>query len=360
VVWLALSIEDVTQDVVGVFRNPAILFGIPLALLGAVFMSFGAQYQHRGVAKVERLTGSSGSTGLTGGQLLSLLKRPSWLLGTLMLGVAILCQLGALAFAPLILVQPLGALALVITTLLNSRVSGHKPTKKSIQAIIACVGGIFIFVTIAAFVATEQKVTDQQLITILLLLAVVIVVFAILWIWLRKRAQALFYIVASGVIYGFVATLAKVVIKRVQAGDFEWLTLLCLIALLAAVAVGAYFVQTAYSVGPPDLVIAGLTVIDPMVAVLIGLIILQEAATAPWPALVGFGIAGAIAVYGVISLARNHPQIVSDSQELPIERGSATGRESHPGTGSDRLTEAIEKVWPEPPLHDVDDPPRER
>lgn len=356
-VWLELSIEDVTQNVVGVFRNPALLFGIPLALLGAVFMSFGAQYQHRGVAKVESLTGSSGSSGLTGGQLLSLLKRPSWLLGTVMLGLAILCQLGALAFAPLIVVQPLGALALVITTLLNSRVSGHRPTKKSVRAILACVGGIFIFVTIAAFVATEQRVTDQQLITILLLLAVVIVVFAILWIWLRKRAQALFYIFASGVIYGFVATLAKVVIKRVQAGDFEWLTLLCLIALLAAVAVGAYFVQTAYSVGPPDLVIAGLTVIDPMVAVLIGLIVLQEAATAPWPALVGFAIAGAIAVYGVISLARNHPQVISDSQELPIERGSTGGGEGHHSPNSERLTEAVAKVWPEPPIRDDGDGP---
>lgn len=357
--WLDLSIEDVTQEVAGVFRNPALLFGIPLALLGAVFMSFGAQYQHRGVVKVERITGSSGSTGLTGRQLVSLLRRPSWVAGTGMLAAAILCQLGALAFAPLIVVQPLGAIALVITTLLNSRVSGHKPTRKSIRAIIACVGGIFIFVTIAAFVATEQKLTDDQLITILLLLAVVIVVFAVLWIWLRKRPQALFYIVASGVIYGFVATLAKVVIKRVQDGDFEWLTLLCLIALLAAVAVGAYFVQTAYSVGPPDLVIAGLTVIDPMVAVLIGLIVLQEAATAPWPALVGFGIAGVIATYGVISLARNHPQVISDSQELPIERGSTgKGDQPHPSSGSIRLTEAVAKVWPEPPVRD-DDPARD-
>lgn len=349
--WLEVSINDVTENLVGVFRDPAILFGIPLALLGAVFMSFGAQYQHRGVMKVEALTKSSGSSGLTGKQLVSLLTRPSWLAGTGMLGAAILCQLGALAFAPLILVQPLGALALVITTLLNSRISGHKPTKQSIRAIVACVGGIFIFVTIAAFVATERSISNDQLITILLLLAVVVVVFAVLWIWLRKRAQALFYIVASGVIYGFVATLAKVVIKRVQDQNFDWLTLLCLLALLAAVGVGAYFVQTAYSVGPPDLVIAGLTVIDPMVAVLIGLIVLQEAATAPWPALVGFAIAGAIAVYGVISLARHHPQVVSDSQELPIPRGSS-GDAPSPSTGSIRLTEAVAKVWPEPPFRD--------
>ncbi|KAA9087084.1 DMT family transporter [Microbacterium radiodurans] len=316
------SIEDVTDQLVGVFRDPAILVGIPLALLGAVFMSFGALYQHRGVQKVERLTRSSGSAGLSGAQLFSLLKRPSWVVGTVMLGLAIVCQLAALAFAPLILVQPLGAVSLVITTLLNARITGVKPTKRSVRSIIACVGGIFAFVTIAAFVATEKPIDQAQLITILALLAGVLLISGAVWLLVRKGAKPLFYIAASGIIYGFVATLAKVVIKRIQAGDFEWLTLLCLVALVVATAIGAYFVQTAYSVGPPDLVIAGLTVIDPIVAVIIGIVILQEAATAPVAALIGFVIVGAVAVYGVTSLARNHPQVVLDSQQLPIPRGS--------------------------------------
>ncbi|NII71058.1 DMT family transporter [Microbacterium ulmi] len=354
--------NDVTDELVGVFRDPAILIGIPLALLGAVFMSFGAQYQHRGVTKVERLSGMSGGEGLSGKQLVALLRRPSWVFGTIMLALAIACQLGALTFAPLILVQPLGAISLVITTLLNARISGHRPTKDSIRAIVACVGGIAIFVTIAAFVATEHVVHDRELIIILILLGVVVIAFAGLWVWLRARAHALFYIVASGVIYGFVATLAKVVIKRIQAGDFEWLTLLCLVSLIAAVALGAYFVQTSYAVGPPDLVIAGLTVIDPMVAVLIGLTVLQEASTAPPWAFVGFAIAGAIAVYGVISLARNHPQVIADSQEIPIQRGSsgAVVDPSAPKTGSIRITEAVSKVWPNPPVHDDDEPRRRR
>lgn len=351
------NLEDVGNALAGVFENPALLIGIPLALLGAVFMSFGAQYQHRGVTKVEQQSGGPASGGLTPRQLGRLLTRPSWVVGTVMLGLAIVCQLAALSFAPLIVVQPLGAIALVITTLLNARISGHKPTKRSVRAIIECVGGIFIFVTIAALVASDEPVSDGQLITILVILAVVTIVLSGLWVWLRLRMNALFYILGAGIMYGFVATLAKVVISRIQSGDFEWLTLICLAALLAAAGIGAYFVQTAYSSGPPDLVIAGLTVIDPIVAIVIGLTVLGEAANAPLWAYIGFGIAGVIAVIGVYDLARNHPQVVSDSQGLPIQRGSEPTEPVAPTTGSIRITKAVSKVWPEPPVDD-DKPPR--
>lgn len=346
------NIQDVGDALVGVFDNPSLLIGIPLALLGAVFMSFGAQYQHRGVTKVETLSGGAAAGGLTAAQLGRLLTRPSWVVGTVMLGLAIGCQLGALSFAPLIVVQPLGAIALVITTLLNARISGHRPTKRSIRAIIECVGGIFIFVTIAALVATDEPVTTSQLITILVILAVVMIAFAALWLWLRRRMKALFYIIGAGVMYGFVATLAKVVISRIQSGDFEWLTVVCLVALLLAAGIGAYFVQTAYSSGPPDLVIAGLTVIDPIVAIIIGLTVLGEAANAPLWAYIGFGVAGVIAVIGVYDLARNHPQVLSDSQELPIQRGSTQSDPGAPKTNSEKFDEAVAKVWPNPPVDD--------
>jgi drug/metabolite transporter (DMT)-like permease len=314
--------EEVTDQLVGAFQNPGLLLGIPLALAGAVFMSLGAQYQHRGVEKMERLSGADGASGLSMVQVRGLLTRPSWLVGTLMLGLAIVCQLAALTVAPLIVVQPLGAIALVMTTLLNARISGHSPTKQSITAIVCCVGGIFLFVFFAAIFATEKEVTDTELFTILAILLVVIIILGACWLVLRHRMRALFYIVGAGILYGFVATLAKVVIKRVQAGNFDWITIVCVVALVAAAAVGAYFVQTAYSSGPPDLVIAGLTVVDPMIAVLIGMVVLGEAAAAPPWVLVIFGIAGAIAVWGVVGLARFHPQVLSDSQDLGLTRGS--------------------------------------
>lgn len=317
-----VSAQTSPDDLIGLFDNPGLLLGIPLAIAGAVFMSLGAQYQSRGVRKVERLSGATGRSGLSGSHILRLFRRPSWVVGTLLLGAAILCQLSALAIAPLIVVQPLGAISLVITTLLNAQMTGHTPTRASLSSIGLCLGGIFVFVFFAAFYAVERPLDDTQLLVLLVILFVVLVIVGAAWLMFKTRAGALFYITGAGILYGFVATLAKVLIKRFQAGDIDFLTIACAIALAAAGIAGAYFVQTAYSSGPPDLVIAGLTVIDPIVAVIIGATLLGEATRTPIWTIVIWTLAGAVATVGVVLLARHHPQVVSESQELPFTRGS--------------------------------------
>lgn len=299
---------DLTDFTEQIALDPTQFIGIPLALIGAVFLSLGAQFQHRGVVKVESNTVDTLGKGLNGKQLSLLLARPSWVIGTLMLGLAIVFQLASLYFAPIIVVQPLGAIALVITSILNSRVSRVKLNHKSIIAIVMCVGGVFLFVGVAAFTAVDKPITDRQLITILTILAVVLMLAAVAFGMFRRHIRAIFYVIMAGVLYGFVATLAKVVLGRLQQGEFEWLTFLCLIGLMLATALGAYFVQNAYATGPPDLVIAGLTVVDPMIAVAIGIVVLGEASQAPPWANVVFVISGVIAVWGVFILARNHPQ----------------------------------------------------
>jgi drug/metabolite transporter (DMT)-like permease len=312
------ELSDLTDQI---SLTPYEAIGIPIALVGAVFLALGTQFQHRGVAKVERNLGSA-KTGLSVRQLMALVGRPSWVIGTVMLGLAIVLQLTSLGFSPLIVVQPLGAVALVITAIVNSRLSHVKLTRKAINAILFCVVGVALFVTFAAFNAHSKPITESQLITVLIMLGAVLVLFAVFFVVLRKKFKAVFYIVGAGVLFGFVATLAKTVITRIQTlsldsfktGDFEWLTLICVAALLAASVLGSYFVQSAHSHGPPDLVVAGLTVIDPIVAVTIGIVVLNETAGAPLWTMFAFLIAGGIAIYGVFLLSRVH---VPSPEETP-------------------------------------------
>ncbi|MEO8261329.1 MAG: DMT family transporter [Pseudolysinimonas sp.] len=322
--------------------------GIVIALVGGVFLALGAQFQHKGVELVEQKHGSGHKAGLSVRQLLRLASSMWWVLGSVLLILAILMQLTSLTFAPLIVVQPLGVVALVITALVNARVSKVKLASPAIRAIVLCVAGIAMFVTIAAIFAKETVVERLQLIVILIILAVVLVALALAFAYFRKRASAIFYILAAGVLYGFVATLAKVVINRVGneiagvtgGGSFEWLTIVCIVGMILAATLGAYFVQTAYSVGSPDLVIAGLTVVDPLVAVAIGIVVLGEAAEVPLWALFIWVVAAAIAIYGVFQLAKHHPQTYHDGnvvEEAVAEVvGEAIQRASQPRARGDR------------------------
>ena len=299
--------------------TPSQAVGIPLALIGAILLSLGAQFQHRGVAKMEQKHGSEARGGLNFSQIKALLARPSWVLGTAFLGLAIVFQLSSLAIAPIMVVQPLGAVALVMTAIMNSRIAKVPLDAISIRAIVMCVVGVGVFVTIAAMFAKSTVIIQRELSQVLIILAVVLAIWITLFVIFRKNASPVFYILGAGMLFGFVATLAKVVIDRIKTivisgSGFEstdFLTILCIVGLIVASLLGSYFVQTAYASGPPDLVVAGLTVVDPLVAVTVGILVLGEASDAPLWAVIAFVIMGAIAIFGVFSLSKHHPQLKS-------------------------------------------------
>lgn len=281
---------------------------IALAVLAAVALAFGAQFQNEAVVAGSKKK-ATGSGSLSLKQIFKLLSRPRWLSGTAFMGVGIVLQLAALSLAPLIVVQPIGAIALVITSLLNSKRSKTRIGRGTMIAVGLCTLGIAAFVSMASGVAKETELNDDRLREVLGVLGVILVVFSVLFFTIGKKAKALTYVVGAGVLYGFVATLAKVVIQRIYQEQFELLTLICLIALIGAVALGGWFVQNAYASGPPDLVIAGLTVIDPLVAVSIGIVILGEAQQAGVATMIGFSLSAVVAVAGVYLLSKVHPEL---------------------------------------------------
>lgn len=285
---------------------------ILLAVLAAVALAFGAQFQNNEVTKSKDR--AQKINGLKLKNIGQLFKRPQWLSGLGLTGLAIVLQLGALSLAPLIVVQPIGAIALVITYFLNARVTKTAIDRSSIIAIVLCTTGIAGFVIMASAVAHENALTDDSLRIVLYLLLAILAIFAVLHFGSKKSITPLTYIIGAGVLYGFVATLAKVVILRIYSLNFEWLTLICLIALLAAMTLGGWFVQNAYAKGPPDLVIAGLTVIDPIVAVTIAIVVLGEAQQANLLTSIGFAITGIISVAGVWLLSKVHPELANKAK----------------------------------------------
>ncbi|WP_163567827.1 hypothetical protein [Fodinicola feengrottensis] len=121
-----------------------IALAISFAAVAAVFLALAARLQHRGV----RASGPSERVGL--GTIAAMLRNRQWLSGSAMLGAGTGLHLVALALAPLAVVQPIGALAPALTTVLNARATGRRPSRSAIAGALAVAGGIGIFVVVSA------------------------------------------------------------------------------------------------------------------------------------------------------------------------------------------------------------------
>ena len=289
------------------------------AVAGAFFLAFGAQRQGSAVQN------NTGGLALGGASFLRLIRNPRWVLGLGLLGVGTALNVVALTLGTLTVVQPIGAIALVITTIVNCRDQGIRLNRATVVSITACVAGSALFVLMAVNVVRENTHVDTtQELTVVLLLAAVIVIFGGALVMFKHRLKAFFYILGSGVLFGFVAVLTRIISKQIfdPNGLFllnvQWYSV---IAIAAAGGLGSWFVQSAYAGGPPDLVIAGLTVIDPMVGIAIGIVILDELRD-DVPPVVAIAMAGAatLAIVGVIALSRHHPDVVKRRKAAKSEQ----------------------------------------
>lgn len=284
------------------------LIGVALALTSAAFMAGGNLLQSRGVHLAE-----TKSIGLKDAAV-HMLRNRVWLFGSVALVAAMVVQVASLAFAPLIVVQPIGVAALVFSVVITSLVHKTRPSAAVLRSILLCVIGVGGFVVVAAMVSTQEPIEDTQLIAVLVTLAVVLLVTGTIEILGKGRpTPPLLWVLLGGIYSAFVATLGKTVILRVQAilkahempfNSTDVLTIVSILGIGIAGGLSVIFVQRAHLENPPEVVVAGLTVIDPTIAVILGIVILREATNAPPWAVLAFLAAGAVAALGVLKLAR--------------------------------------------------------
>jgi len=162
--------------------------------------------------------------------------------------------MASLAFAPIVLVQPIGILALVFSVVINAKLSHQRPDRAVFRAVSITLVGVVAYVTIASMVTTQHKISDRQLIEVLVALGLALAIAATIRIVNHggSRRAPIIYVLLAGVFSAFVATLGKTVIMRVEAlfshGHLTWgsgslLTLACLIGMGIASALSIYFTQ---------------------------------------------------------------------------------------------------------------------
>lgn len=293
---------------------------VVLAVVSALCLAAGTQRQ--GSAVSDRAGGR-----LRMRCLPVLLRDPRWLLGLGLLGLGTALNVAALGLATVTVVQPIGVVALVVTTLLHARHRRLRINRRTWTAITLCTVGGAAFV-VCAVTATDPAhgISRWAERTVVVMLAVLICGLGASAAVFRRSLGGTFYVLGAGALYGFVAVLVRLTLTRVQdspGAPLDEVGWFAVAAAAVAAVLGGWFVQTAFAEGPPDLVIAGLTVLDPMVGVLLGLLVLGEAGPGLTVLTGGLmAVAGAVAIVGVAVLSQHHPEVIARRTELACHAGS--------------------------------------
>lgn len=254
-----------------------------------------------------------------------IVRHPRWLAGLGLAGAGSLTHAIALLLAPLRIVQPVGVLAVPIAVLISSARSRTRPTNGVLAGAVLSIAGVVVFVAFSAGTAASHSPPEAATLIAGLAVTGVVALFAAIGLARSGWSRCVALATAGATAFGLVSALVRAVSQSVVAGDVGLLdppVAGAAAGVVAAFLVGGWLVQQAYAAGAPEVVIACLTVVDPIVAVLLGAVLLGEGAATPLHTWVLLGGAALAATAGVMTLAHHHPDAVAArAARTPALRG---------------------------------------
>jgi hypothetical protein len=252
-----------------------------------------------------------------------------WLIGITVDIAASGMQAIALHFGPLALVQPILVLDLLFAVVITAVLTRRRPDRLVGAGVLCCTGGLVLFLAVARPRSPAVRVAPTILLPLGVGIAGTIALCLIAWRVSPRRFLPLATAFACGAIFGVTAFLLKEITLTIGRGFNPPTQQWPLYAFIVAEPIGFLLNQNAFqesSLIAPVLAIR--TVTDPLVAIGIGLVWLNEQ-IATSPAAIAAEVAGLIIMsVGVLALAYRSPHLAAHP------RGSSL--KSQPPDGVDR------------------------
>ncbi|MGW3936284.1 hypothetical protein [Streptomyces phaeochromogenes] len=280
--------------------SPVVL-ALALSLVSAFCYAAAAVVQERTAAGTADLRGT--------------LARGSWWGAVGLNASGALLHVVALRYGPLTLVQPLGALTLVVAVPLGALVARRRTSGAQWRGVaLTLVGLTALLVATAAGRAPDDTLGTGEV------LGVALVAFVVIAVLVRSGLGGLAFAAASGIASGVGSTLAQ---KLAVGATPSWSVAVVAVLTVAFASGGLLLSQKAYrsGLGGP---LALLTLVNPVAASVIGIGLLGEGFQ--------YGTAGTlIALAGAVAAARgvvllSRPQPHQPHQDRPGRRASASTR----------------------------------
>lgn len=282
-----------------------LVIAVPAAVAGAASFGLASAIQHRVTKQVPKVRTFNPR------MFFDLVRKPIWVLSILTVIVGFSLQVVALAFGPLVLVQPL----LVTSVLFGAAFAAWMAHRKMDLVLalggLACVGGLSAFLVLARPSGQSSEFTGAPVLPLALALGLLVLVSLAAARLVPGEAGVIGMAVATGVLYGVTAGLIKVVAGQIRTGGpaepfQDWpLYAVCVIGPMGFLLSQQTF-QRGRLMSPA---LAVITTVDPLVAAAIGVSWLGERIESSPAILAGEVIAVVVIIIGIVILTRRGEQL---------------------------------------------------
>ncbi|MEU1571080.1 DMT family transporter [Streptomyces collinus] len=310
------------------------------ALALSVLLSLVSAFAYAGGAIVQERVAESSP-----GEQYAPLRRPGWWAAVGLNGLGGLLHVVALAYGPLSLVQPLGALTIVVALPMAALFVGRKAGATAWRgAIMATVGLAGLLSLVAAADARSLDTAQRVAVAVVTAGVVVALMVAARAAHRHPAVRSMLLATASGIAFGVSSVFTKTVAVDwtggVSAADVPSL------AVIGALATaGMLLSQAAYRGAGLAAPLATLTVVNPVVAAAVGITMFGETfryGTTGTVLALGCGVvaAGGLILLTTERLTHEHPEAVP---ARPAQAPSGTGARALPAEGPRRVPERADR-----------------
>jgi drug/metabolite transporter (DMT)-like permease len=248
-----------------------------------------------------------------------LLTNPVWLLGLLAQILGVLLQAAALDRGRVAIIQPLLVTAVIWAMPLGYFLTNQTITRRHVFGAAIVVAGLAIFASVGDPAGGIDNAPSSDWVAAFLVIGAVCAGLLLFAGRGGASAKAAVFGTVAGILYGVSATLMKPVVEELHADGAAAVVESWELWMLAATGiVGFYLQQVSLATGRLVTSVATVSVANPVVSVLLGVLVLQERLDQPpaWHAVVAVG-GLALALLGAV--------VVASASEEGSEGKAATG-----------------------------------
>ena len=293
------------------------LLAVIVALVSAALFAVGSVLQQRAATDVPD------DEALGMGLVTRLVRRPIWLAGTAGDTLGYVAQAAALGLGSLVLVQPLLATSLLFALPLGAWWAGRRLRRSDGIWAVVLTAALGVFLISGQPTAGVDTASIPEWLVASIFLVPLTALCIVVAVRTRGSTRAVALASASGILYGVAAALTKSTMSFLDDGVENFALSWEPYALIVVAVLGTYLQQSSYQAGSLAQALPAAAVLEPVVAVVLGIALLSETLQADGLEWMLIGASAVAMTLATFALARNQAEAETGEEADPVPTAAA-------------------------------------